>query len=794
MIKNYFKIAWRNLIKSKGYSAINIGGLAVGIAVAMLIAFWIYDELSYNKFHKNYDRIAQVMQHQTFNGNKGTQRSIPMPLVGELKSKYGRNFKYLVMTSGQGERILSAGDKKLSIDGNYMDADAARMLTLKMLKGNYDGLKDPHSILLSASTAKAIFGNDNPMDKLMKIGNKLDVKVTGVYEDLPSNTQFSKLHFIAPWELYVSSEKWIPEARDHWGYNSFQLFAQIEEPADFNKVNALIKNVKLDKVPDEDKRFKPEIFLHPMSQWQLWSNWENGVQTGGLIQYVWMFGIVGIFVLLLACINFMNLSTARSEKRAREVGIRKAVGSDRWQIIKQFFGESLLVVVLAFAVASVIVVLLLPWFNQVTAKKISFPAEDITFWIVSLVFIFITGLLAGSYPAFYLSSFQPVKVLKGTFRVGRFASVPRKVLVVVQFTVSIVLIIGTILVYQQIQHTKERPLGYDSKGIIMIPMNSPEFYGKYDQLRSELKGKGVIEEMTESSSPLTGIWSNNGGYTWEGKDPNLDADFSTIWVTHEYGKTVSWQFTKGRDFSRDFSTDTTALVINEAAVKFMNIKNPIGTVIEKQDKKYTIIGVVKDMLMESPYEPVKQAFYFLNYKYANWVHIRLNPAKPVRESLVAIEAVFKKQVPSAPFDYQFADETFGEKFKSEERISKLTAFFAILAIFISCLGLFGLASFVAEQRTKEIGIRKVVGASLFNIWKLLSIEFVILVIISCFIAIPVAYYYMHGWLQNYKYRTEITWYVFAAAIAGALLITLLTVSFQAIKAAIANPVKSLRTE
>lgn len=794
MIKNYFKIAWRNLIKSKGYSFINIGGLAAGMAVAMLIAFWIYDELNYNKFHKNYDRIAQVMQHQTFNGNKGTQRSIPMPLSGELKSKYGGHFKYLVMASGQAERILSAGDKKLSVEGNYMDADAARMLTLKMLKGNYGGLKGPHSILLSASAAKSIFGNEDPMDKLMKIGNKLDVKVTGVYEDLPDNTRFSKLHFIAPWDLYVSSEKWIEEARDHWGYNSFQLFAQIDGHADFNKLNALIKNVKLDKVSDEDKRFKPEIFLHPMSQWQLHSKWENGIQTGGLIQYVWLFGIVGIFVLLLACINFMNLSTARSEKRAREVGIRKAVGSDRWQIIKQFFGESLLVVVFAFVIASAIVVLLLPWFNQVTSKKIAFPADSMMFWMVSIVFIFVTGLLAGSYPAIYLSSFRPVKVLKGTFRVGRFASVPRKVLVVVQFTVSVALIIGTILVYQQIQHTRDRPLGYDNKGIIMIPMNSPEFYGKYDQLRSELKGKGAIEEMTESSSPLTGIWSYKGGFTWQGKDPGLNADFSSIWVTHEYGKTVSWQFTKGRDFSRDFSADTTAVVINEAAVKFMNIKDPVGTVINDGDKKYTIIGVVKDMLMESPYEPVKQALYFLNYKYANWVHIKLNPVKPVSESLAAIEAVFKKHVPSAPFDYRFADETFGEKFKSEERVSSLTAFFAILAIFISCLGLFGLASFVAEQRTKEIGIRKVVGASVFNLWKLLSKEFVVLVIISCLVAIPIAYYYMHGWLQNYKYRTEITWYIFAMATAGALAITLVTVSFQAIKAALANPIKSLRTE
>ncbi|HKO82306.1 MAG TPA: ABC transporter permease, partial [Chitinophagaceae bacterium] len=590
MLKNYFKIAWRNMTKNKGYSAINIGGLAVGMAVAMLIAFWIYDELSYDKFHKNYDRIAQVMQHQTFNGYKGTGQAIPMPLVAEMKSKYGSNFKYLVMASWQGDRILSVGEKSVSIEGNFMDADAARMLTLKMLKGTYDGLKDPHSILIAASTAKAIFGNEDPMNKLIKISGTLDVKVTGVYEDLPHNSQFGKLHFIAPWDLYVSSEKWVQDARDQnqWGNNSFQLFAQVADHIDITKLNARIKNVKQDKVPAEDKKFKAEIFLHSMADWHLRSGWDNGVRSGGLIQYVWLFGIVGIFVLLLACINFMNLSTARSEKRAREVGIRKAVGSARWQIIKQFFGESLLVVAFAFIAAVIIVYLLLPWFNQVTSKKISVPVGESLFWIMSLLFIFLTALLAGSYPAFYLSSFQPVKVLKGTFRVGRFASVPRKILVVLQFTVSVSLIIGTIIVYRQLQHTKNRPLGYNNNGIVMIPMNSPDFYGKYDQLRHELKSKGIAAEIAESSSPLTQIWSNNGGYSWQGKDPNLDAEFSTIWVTQEYGKTVGWQFTKGRDFSRDFSTDTGALVINEAAVKFMNIKNPIGTVIENGGQKYTI--------------------------------------------------------------------------------------------------------------------------------------------------------------------------------------------------------------
>jgi ABC-type antimicrobial peptide transport system permease subunit len=784
--------------KSKGYTFINIGGLSVGLAVAMLIAFWIYDELTFDKFHKNYERITQVMQHQTFNGEKGTGTALPFPLGAELKSKYGSNFKYLVMASWQGDRILSAGDKKLTVEGNYMDADVLAMLTPKMIHGTYHALKDPHSIALSASTAKALFGSENPVNQLVKIGGTQDVKVTGVYEDFPDNTRFRSLHFIAPWDLFVSSEVWVQQARDknEWGNNSFQIFAQVADNVDIEKLNASIINVKQDQVSAEDKKFKAQIFLNPMADWHLHSNWVEGVRTGGPIQYIWMFGTVGIIVLLLACINFMNLSTARSEKRAKEVGIRKAVGSVRWQIIRQFFGESLLVVLLAFVAACLIVNLLIPWFNQVTSKSMVFPVGEGLFWVLSIVFVFVTALLAGSYPALYLSSFNPVKVLKGTFRAGRFASMPRKILVVTQFTVSVALIIGTIFVHRQMVHTKNRPLGYDNTSVIMLPMSSPEFYGqgKYDQLRNELKERRIIVDMAESSSPLTSVWSNNGGFSWQGKDPNLDADFSAIWVTQDFGKTVGWQFTQGRDFSRDFSTDSAALVINEAAVKFMNLKNPIGTIVSNGSQKYSVIGVVKDMLMESPYDPIRQAFYFLGYDRANWIVMKLDPAKPVRASIASVEAIFKKHITSAPFEYQFADEAYGAKFKNEERVSKLTAFFGILAILISCLGLFGLASFVAEQRTKEIGIRKVIGASVFNLWTLLSKEFLLLVIISCCIAVPLAYYYMTGWLNNFRYRTDMSWHVFAIAVGGAMAVTLLTVSFQALKAAVANPVRSLRTE
>ncbi|HEX5026790.1 MAG TPA: FtsX-like permease family protein [Agriterribacter sp.] len=801
MFKNYFKIAMRNLARNKVSSIINIAGLAIGMTVAMLIGMWIYDELSFDKYHKNYDRIAQVMQHGTSNGVIYSGEAMPFPIGEELQKSFGSDFTYVVMSSWQGGHILSKGDKKLSIPGIYMDKDGGKLLGLKMLKGTQDGLRDPNSILLAASTAKAIFGDTDPLNKMMKIDNHLDVKVTGVYEDLPFNTTFRDLKFIAPWDLYVSSEPWIQTAKQErqWGNNSFQAFVQIADNTNFTSVNKRIINAKQDRMDADAKKYNFQVFLHPMRDWHLRSHWDdNGMQTGGLIEYVWLFGIIGIFVLLLACINFMNLSTARSEKRAKEVGIRKAIGSLRSQLIGQFYSESLLVVLIAFIVSVGLAQLLLPWFNGVAAKKMSIPFLNPFFWLTGIGFTIVTGLISGSYPALYLSSFQPVKVLKGTFRVGRFAAIPRKVLVVLQFTISLALIIGTIVVYKQVQYSKSRPIGYSRDGVMMIEMKSPDFYGKFDVLRTDLKNAGAIEEMAESSSPLTGVWSNNGGFSWPGKDPNLDADFATIWVTHEFGKTVGWQFKEGRDLSRAFGTDSSAIVLNEAAVKFMGIKNPVGTIVtsgERDDaRKYTVIGVIKDMLMQSPYEPVKQTIYFLDYNNVNWIVLKLNPNKSAAESIAKIETAFRKYIPSAPFEYKFADTEFAAKFAAEERIGKLSTFFALLAVFISCLGLFALASFMAEQRTKEIGVRKVLGASVSNLWGMLSKDFVVLVIISCCIAVPIAWYFMHEWLQKYDYRTDISLWIFIAASVGAMIITLCTVSFQAIKAALANPVESLRTE
>ncbi|MBX3238589.1 MAG: ABC transporter permease [Chitinophagaceae bacterium] len=797
MIKNYLKTAWRNLLKSRTSSMINIGGLSIGMTVAMLIGLWIWDEVSFDRYHSNYDRVAQVYQHQTWNGEIYTGQALPFPLGEELRSSYGSDFTYIAMASWQDHHMLSKDNKHLNKNGIYIDKDGPRILSLKMLKGTLGGLSDPNSILLSETTAKAFFGDEDPMGQPMKIDNKLNVKVTGVFEDLPYSTTFRDLKYMAPWDLYKTSEGWISRSATDWRDNSFQCFAQINDKTDFASVNRRIERAKLNNLSEEDKKHNARIFLHPMKDWHLRSSWKEGMQAGGQIEYVWMFAVIGVFVLLLACINFMNLSTARSEKRAKEVGIRKTVGSIRQQLIGQFLVESLLVACIAFVLSLLLTLLALPWFNQVAAKQMHILWGNGWFWLAGLSFTIVTGLIAGSYPAFYLSSFQPVKVLKGTFKAGRLAALPRKVLVVTQFAVSVALIICTLVVYRQIQHTKDRPVGYDRSNLVTIMMQTPDFYGKYDVLRNELKRRDAIVEMSESSSPITAVWSNSGGFSWEGKDPNLDTDFAIIWVTAEYGKTVGFEMLDGRDFSRDFKGDSNAIIINEAAVKFMNIKDPVGKTIRWDDGNkpaLTIVGVVKDMVMSSPYEPVKQAVYLFDDENVNVINLKLNPQRSTSESLAIIEKVFKEVIPAAPFEYRFADLEYARKFATEERVGKLAGVFAVLAIIISCLGLFGLASFVAEQRIKEIGIRKIVGASVFNLWTLLSKDFVILVGIACLIAVPVAWYYIHGWLQSYDYRVGISWWIFAIAIAGAFVLTIFTVSYQAIKAALANPVKSLRTE
>ncbi|HJP63959.1 MAG TPA: ABC transporter permease, partial [Mucilaginibacter sp.] len=620
MIRNYLKVAWRNLIKNKASSAINIGGLAVGMAVVTLIGLWIWDELSFNKYHQNYDHIAQVRTLLIDQRTKetGVNNSLQFPLLTELKTNYKENFKHVVMASWDVDNILSAGDKKLSRTGLYMDPDAPEMLTLKMIHGSRAGLKDPYSIMLSASTSKAFFGDVNPVNQVMKINNKLTVKVTGVYEDLPLNCQFKDLKFLSTAALWIIDNPWIKErAMTDWQNHFLKIYAEINPNTDFATVSHGIKDAELKNLGNlkEQAKQNPQVFLLPMSDWHL-HNYKRGQADTGPLQMLWLVSVIGGFVLLLACINFMNLSTARSEKRAKEIGIRKAVGSIRRQLIGQFYCESFLIVVLSFLLSMALVAISLPWFNDLSGKLVTAPYSSPYFWLLSVAFICVTSLVAGSYPALYLSSFNPVKVLKGTFRVGRFASVPRKVLVVKQFTVSVALIISTIIIYRQVQVAKARPVGYTRDGLIMIEKKSSDFDGKYDLLRSELKNTGVVAEMSESFGKVTEIASGNGGFTWKGKDPNLQDQFGTLPVTFDYGKTVGWQFVQGRDFSRAFVTDSNSMVINESAAKYMGLTNPVGEDItwKFQDqplKYYKIIGVVKDMVMESPYEPMYPTVFMI---------------------------------------------------------------------------------------------------------------------------------------------------------------------------------------
>lgn len=803
MFKNYLKIAWRNLKRNKGYSAINIGGLALGMAVVIMIGLWVIDEFTFNKYHENHDKIAQIY-NRSKNLDTGEIGSFPstMYIMGTvIKENYQDYFEHVLRATWVGDYVLTNAGENYTQTGQFIESEALDMLSLNMIRGSHSSLEELNSVVVSESAALAVFGKKDPIDKSIKINNEMDAVVKGVYKDLPKNNSFENVKFFANWNLTETNE---PErfARNKtvWDDWSFQLYIQLKPGIPFEAANTALQNLYPQYGPPDNVEAYEERGTHPfayqMNEWHLYSEFdEQGKPTKGRITFVWLFIAIGIFVLLLACINFMNLSTARSEKRSKEVGIRKTVGSKKNQLVIQFLSESLLISGLATVLAFLLVLISLRWFNEVAGKNMGIPWSNLFFWLAIVSFTLLTGVLAGSYPALYLSSFSPIKVLKGSFKAGPYATVPRKVLVVFQFAISIMLAVGTVIVFNQIAFTKDRPLGYDQNNLISIQMNNPEYAGKYDLLRAELKNTGVVEEMAQSSSPLIGVYSNGGGgINWTGKDPEMRPDFGILRITHDYGKTVGWQFLEGRDFSREFASDSLAVIINESAQRYIGIENPIGSFLDFGEQQAKIIGVTKDMVMQSPYQPVKQALFFLNYDRLDYINIKLSAVANASAAISKIEVVFSKVVPTAKFDYGFVDDAYGLKFESEQRLGNLAGVFTLLAILISCLGLFGLASFVAEQRTKEIGVRKVLGASVLNLWKMLSKDFVLLVLISCLIAIPIIYHFMGKWLQNYEYRMEISWWVFGIATVGALFITILTVSFQAIKAANVNPVKSLRTE
>jgi ABC-type antimicrobial peptide transport system permease subunit len=792
MIRSFIKVAYRNLLRNKGFSAINITGLTIGMAAAILILLWIQNELSYDGFHKNKDRIYEVWNRVPFNGEISCWNTTSA-LLARVLEKDLPEVERAVRVHSNGSLLFTVGDKKIMKQGILADTGFFQMFSFPILEGNpATVLNDIHSVVLTEKTAKSLFGNEDAIGKIIKIENKGNFTVTGVLEDLPNNTRFD-FEYVLPY----SNLKYREGEDFGWGDNSTPTYVLLKPNVSYAAVAPKIKGLK-QQYHDEARTIKWELFLYPLSRWRLYSSFTNGMEdNGGRSTFVKLFGIIAGFILLIACINFMNLSTARNEKRAKEVGIRKVMGAQKSSLISQFIGESVFLAFLAGMVAIVIVQISLPGYNQLTEKKLFINFANIYTWITFIGFILFTGLLAGSYPAFFLSSFQPIKVLKGTFRKVNALVTPRKALVVLQFTFAIILIICTIIVKQQIDYARERETGYNKDNLVYHFMTG-DIPKNHALIKNELLASGIAKSVTKTNSPLTERWSDGWGQNWDGKDPNDKTSFDRYLSDEGLGLTAGLQFVQGRDFDlKKFPTDSTGLIINESALKVMKFSDPIGKVVGDLGIDWHIVGVVKDFILTSPYEPTRPILIcgaksqFMGF---NVIQIKLNGDHSTTKNLKGIEAIFKKYNPEYPFDIKFVDEEYARKFENEKTQGTLAGLFACLTIFISCLGLFGLATYMAENRIKEIGIRKILGASVTGITTLLSKEFVKLVIISFLIATPLAWWAMHKWLESYTYRVGLEWWVFALAGILSVMIALLTVSYQAIKAAVANPVKSLRAE
>ena len=786
MLKNFFKVAFRNLWKNKAFSFINITGLAIGMASAMLLLFWIYDEVSFDRFHEKKDRIYEVWNRAEFSGALHSWSTTPKVLARTLEHDYPE-VELAVRVNWGSNFLFSVGEKRIMEPGNIVDSAFLDMFSFPLLKGNpHTALNDMHSIVITEKLAKKFFGTDDPMGKMIKIDNKETFRVTGLTKDPPGNSRF-QFEYLIPWSYLEHTDG--PDL--NWGNNSTKTYVLLKPNASLPSVQKKLLTLK-GKYEKEETKW--EMFLYPIDRWRLYSNFNGGVEDGGKIEFVKLSAIIAAFILLIACINFMNLNTARSEKRAKEVGIRKVVGARKSGLIGQFLGESILLSFFAAILAIVLVELSLPAFNQVTDKKMFIHFGSIGLWLLIFGFILITGILAGSYPAFFLSSFQPVKVLKGGFKKVNALVTPRKVLVVLQFSFAIILIICTIIVQQQINHAKDRESGYDKNNLIYHFLTG-DISKNYALIKSDLISSGAASSVTKTSAPLTQAWSDSWGFEWDGKDPNDKTDFDRYSADEDFLKTTGLQLVKGRDLDlRKYITDSSAIILNESALKIMKFKEPIGQLVKDGDVQFHVIGIVKDFILRSPYEPTHPMIIEGGKGWFQTMHIKLNSNNPTAVNLKTAEAIFKKYNPEYPFEYHFVDEEYAKKFEDEGRTAVLAAFFSGLTIFISCLGLFGLATYMAETRIKEIGVRKVLGATVTGITFLISKDFLRLVLIAFLIATPVAWWSMETWLKNYSYRVNIQWWVFVLAGGISFIIALVTISYQAIRAAVANPVKSLRSE
>jgi len=789
MLKNYLLTAIRNLKKNKAFSLINILGLALGLACSLLIMLWVNDERNMDKFNKNTKQLYSVYERQFYDNKIEAFHGSPGVMADEMK----RVLPEVVYASGfawRDSHTFQSGEKIIKEWGNHAGMDFFKMFSYKLLQGNArTALNTPSCIAISRKMANDFFGNpQNAIGKSIRYENRKDFQITAVFENLPENVS-DKFDYIINWHEFLENNSW---AKD-WGNNGPRTYLMLRAGTDPIAFEKKIVHFLDNYNKNQTAGFRIQLGIQRFDDLYLHSNFTNGKLDGGRIEYVRLFSIVAIFILLIACINFMNLTTARSVKRSKEIGVRKVVGAFRSSLIRQFIGEAVLLAFLSMIIALLLVLLLLPAFNTLTQKQISFPFSNGVFWLSIIGLTLITGIISGSYPALFLSSFNPVLVLKSTLKLGSGATWFRKGLVVFQFVLSIVLIIGTIIVTKQINYTQTKNLGYDRENLIYIPLEGdlPRQYQVFKEQAMNLPG---IKYVSRISQTPTEIQNGTLGVDWDGKDEATKPMFTQAAIGYDFIKTMNITVLNGRDFSKDFVTDSVAYIVNEQAMKKIAYKDPIGKRLTFWGKKGTIVGVIKDFHFNSLRVPINSLVLRLGETDDYGQALVKTQAGKTKDALAGLEKLYRQLNPKFPFTYQFSDEEYQKLYTSEIMVGKLANCFAFLAIFISCLGLLGLAMFTAQQRTKEIGIRKVLGAGIASVFGLLSKEFLLLVLIALVIASPIAWYMMSKWLRDFAYRTEINWWIFVMAGIVAIVIALATISFQAIKAAVANPVKSLRTE
>ncbi len=785
MLKNYLKVALRNIWRNKVFSFINVAGLALGLACSLLILLWVQDELRYDRFHAQGDRLYRVMANLHW-GTLLTIETTPGPLTEALKREMPE-FTHVVKvgTDNFGGMFKVDNTSGLEKGGRLASPDFFQMFSFPLVEGNArTALLEPNAVVISRTLARKYFGNGSPVGKIIRFngGEDIDFMVTGVMQDVPRHSSLA-FDFVIPIAFLEQRADWTKT----WGNYSFHTYVALRPDASRQRVEAKLKNF----LSRQNKGVKDELFLHPLTEMYLYSKFENGKPAGGRIEYVRLFSGVAVFLLLIACINYMNLATARSAKRAKEVGIRKVAGGSRALLTGQFMGEAVLTALLAIGLAVLLVSLLLPAFSTLTGKHIELTYGP-SFLLTLLGIALLTGLVAGSYPALFLSGLNPVRVLKGTLKFGTGALLFRKGLVVFQFALSILLIVGTLLVYRQIQYAKNKNLGLDRENVITLAVEG-DLARHLEAFAQEVGHLPGVQAVTSASDDPTAVTGSSADLDWPGKGVKGAVEVAGLRVGYDFLRTMGISLKEGRDFSRQFAGDSANYILNEAAVRAMGLNDALGQEMSFWQGKGKVIGVVQDFHLTSLHETIRPLVIVLMPKYNSLLLVKAQRGRTPL-ALAGLQQAYRKYNPGYPFEYHFLDETFERQYKSETLVGELAKYFSILAVFISCLGLFGLAAFTAEQRTKEIGIRKVLGASVADLVALLSKEFIKLVGVAFVLASPLAWYAVHQWLQKFAYREEIAWWVFVLAGGLAVLIAVLTVSFQSLKVALANPVKSLRSE